>query len=90
MLQVTKRSGKTEPYDSQKLKVSLATSSDEAGQILNDSDINNIVMEMDKLVEGKTQVTSQQLYTMLIGILYTWSPVLADRYSGHKENAWKR
>lgn len=90
MLQVIKRSGKKEPFDSQKLRISLTATSDESGNILNESDINSIVLEMEKLVEEKTVVTSRQLYTMLVGILYTLSPVLADLYCGHNENAWKK
>ncbi len=90
MLTVQKRSGKTEPFYAQKVRASLEATSDEAGQPLNEGDIETIQRELLHMLEEKTTVTSRQIYIMIVGILYAhmFDKVVCC-YRDSVNNAWR-
>lgn len=65
MLTVVKRSGKSEPFDPQKLENSLAAASDELRKPLSQGDINLIMSPVLRAVVTKQSVTSSELYDLL-------------------------
>ena len=90
MLQIIKRSGNLEAFNLEKMKTALAATSDEVGQPLPASDLNNITNTLVQMLEGKETTTSQHLYIMLVGILYSRGmKEIADQYIGYKKNAWR-
>lgn len=87
MLTIIKRSGRKEPFELEKTKQSLAASSDEAKEPLNESDLRRIMAELKQILEGKELVTTQQIVVIITGLLYTkgFFGVL-DHYLNYRRN----
>ena len=69
MLTVVKRSGK---HSEDKIKSSLAATSDEVGNPFTEGDLNLIARELNRLLAEKTQVPSRDIRMMVCGILYSY------------------
>lgn len=90
MLTVVKRSGASEPFDAAKIRNSLAATSDEMKEPLNDADLRIIVNYVEQMLQERTVITSRQLYTMICGVLYANKFFdLLEAYARSEENAWK-
>lgn len=90
MLTVIKRSGQREVYQPEKITQTLAAASDDLKRPLNQSDLKYIARRITELLEGKEEVPSRDIYTCLVGVLYTEGyPQLAAAYVGYDRNPWK-
>lgn len=90
MLQVIKRSGKTESYAPMKIRDSLAAASDEIGQPLNEGDLNTLMRELELLLRDRGTVSSRELYILVVGILYTNGfAKMVEAYIANERNAWR-
>jgi len=89
MLQVIKRSGKTEEYSPDKMISSLSAAGDEIGQPLNSGDLRVIIADISRILEGKATVMSSDLYAIVLGVLgaHGFDGVF-DSYRTHDSNAW--
>lgn len=70
MLTIIKKNGQREEFCVNKIKSSLAASSDEAKQPLNESDLTSILHELQQILDGKTTVSTQQITVIIAGLLY--------------------
>lgn len=70
-MQIIKKSGRKEEFSAEKIAHSLAASSDEAKEPLNESDIHRLITELEHILKGKENVTSQQIVIIITGLLYT-------------------
>jgi transcriptional regulator NrdR family protein len=68
---IIKRSGITEPFTLDKIKASLAASSDEAGQPIPESDLKYLAADLLDILEGKESVRSEHIVIIVAGLLYT-------------------
>ena len=90
MLTIIKRSGEKEPFDPEKSKRSLAIASDGINRPIGESDLKMLTEELCGMLDGKTEVTSRQLNTMLTGLLYVWGfRDVAECYTKHTGNMWQ-
>lgn len=88
---VIKRSGKAQPFDPEKAKRSLAVTSDEIKRPLGEGDLKEIIHELCAMLEGKETVTSAQINTMLVGIMYIRGfHDVVKRYTEYAGNTWQR
>ncbi len=90
MLTVIKRSGAKEAFDPNKIRRTLAATSDEAKKPLNAGDLDAIIKEVEDMLEGRESITSRQIYMLVIGALHLLKfHGLAGYYSAALGNAWK-
>lgn len=90
MLTIIKRDKREEEFNMEKITVALTSASDNISQPLNTSDINSIEKELAHLLEERTKITSYQLYTMLIGVLYARRLYdIVEEYTSNSGNAWR-
>lgn len=68
---IIKKSGKTEDFSAEKLSVSIASASDEAGSPLNESDLNSIVSAFLDITKGKSEISTTNIDIIICGILYS-------------------
>lgn len=86
MIMITKRNGNQEPYDPDKIKNSLAMSSDEAGRPLNESALNDIVSEISRILSEKTTACTRDIYIITTGSLYIRGlHKVLEAYVGYKK-----
>lgn len=90
MLMIKKRSGIVQPFSPQKLKTALASTSDEIGRPFNESDLNDLVGDVQRILEGKETASSWDVYIIVLGLLYNrgFSKIL-ESYAGYRGNAWR-
>lgn len=86
MLTIVKKNGQQERFSIAKIKSSLAASSDEAKQPLNESDLAGIVSELEQILADKATITTQQIVVIVTGLLYIkgFTGVL-KQYLGYKK-----
>lgn len=65
---VVKKSGKHEEYSSDKLSRSLKLANQGTAETI---DLNTMVVEFYRIVEGKTFITVKQIDVIVCGLLYT-------------------
>lgn len=90
MITVIKRNGQRQPFDENKIRISLEATSDEINQPMSSGEISNVVKEVIEIFKGKSEITARQIYLVIAGILYAdgYRGVLSA-YTDFKENAWK-
>lgn len=77
---IIKKSGKKEPFSTEKFLHSIDAASKEAGENLSDAEIRRILAEFQQIVNGKERMTTQQIDVVINGLLYT------KRYFGTLEH----
>ena len=91
MITVIKRSGASEEFSAEKIRNSLAVASDETNQPLNMADINMVVTDVARIIEGKTEIQAFDLYMVVLGILSARGfTAIRDSYVKSESNSWRK
>lgn len=86
MLTIIKRNGTSEEFSMNKIRNSLAASSDEAKQPLNESDITGMTEKLQAILKDKKDISSQQIEIIVCGLLYTAGFTgIMEQYYGYKK-----
>jgi transcriptional regulator NrdR family protein len=83
---IIKKSGKTEPFAADKIRLVLAACSDEAGQPLTESALKGFVADLLEIVGDMESVRTEHISVIVAGLLYTKGYIATlERYWGYKK-----
>lgn len=66
---IIKKSGRAEDFSEKKVRLSIAYASEDAGQPMNESDLNRIMKDLADVIGGREQVKSEHLQIIVMGLL---------------------
>jgi len=93
-MKVIKKDGRVQDFDIEKIRVSIENASDEAKAPMADSDISNIIEDVQKMIDssGLQRIHSSDIQTMVVNTLKKLGFSVVARYyfehaagkNGHK------
>lgn len=86
---IIKRSGRTEDFSAEKVRLSIAAASESAGQPMNVSDLNLVMSDLMDVIGKRERIKTSHLQIIVMGILRYrgYDGVLdayVDYYRSHK------
>lgn len=84
---IIKRSGRTEKFSEEKVRLSIAAASETAGQPMNVSDLNLVMNDLMDVIGKRERIKSLHLQIILMGILrYRGYDGVLDAYVDYYRN----
>lgn len=66
---IIKKSGRTEEFSKEKIRLSIASASESAGQPMNQSDLNMVMKDLADVIGNSERIKSVHLQIIVMGIL---------------------
>lgn len=84
---IIKKSGKEEEFSADKLLCSISAASDEVKKPLNESDLKVFLANFQKILEGKTSISTCQIEIIVFGLLYEMGCTeILENYAAYSRN----